>query len=226
MKRSIFAGCSIQNGRTSNMDSLLLKEWDIEGKRCILAAICDGVGSLQNGSLAAAYSVRRLSEWFEQQLVVSDIQSRLGLEIRQINTEIVELYGGATAGTASTLSALLLCPEKYYIAHVGDSRIYLYRNGNLEQLTIDQVTELGHLKAYLGYNGEISLIENSGFLQTGSFLLCSDGLYKKMDLQLMQKVLKGAYRRNIQKSIHQLLDYAIAQGERDNISVAIILHER
>ena len=42
----------------------------------------------------------------------------------------------------------------------------------------------------------------------------------------MQKVLKGACRRNIQKSIHQLLDYAIAQGERDNISVAIILHER
>ena len=60
-----YDGMSIQNRRSSNMDSLLLKERNINDKSAYLAVVCDGVGSLKDGGFAAAMAVEKLEEWFD-----------------------------------------------------------------------------------------------------------------------------------------------------------------
>ena len=57
------------------------------------------------------------------------------------------------------------------------------------------------------------------------FLLCSDGLYKRMNLALLAAAMQHLSRRNLQKTLRQLTDYVIDQGEQDNVSVAILMND-
>jgi serine/threonine protein phosphatase PrpC len=74
----IYDGLSLQNGRGSNMDSLLLSEREIERRTVLLAVVCDGVGSTRDGAFAAAFSAKAMSEWFAG---LADIE-RVGLRMR------------------------------------------------------------------------------------------------------------------------------------------------
>lgn len=53
-----YDGISLQNGRSVNMDSLLLDSWQVGDEELCLAAVCDGVGSLTDGAFAASSAAR------------------------------------------------------------------------------------------------------------------------------------------------------------------------
>lgn len=211
------------------MDSLMVKKRLIEGKNIYLALVCDGVGSMEDGAFAAAKAVDCLNRWF---IRLEDTR-RIGLRLKEAAAELDRLILEESAAmqlrTASTFSALLIEEDDvqahYYIVHAGDSRIFAYRDGFLRQLTIDQ-THGGKLTSYLGQPGGAALFYEEGDASNSLFLLCSDGMYKRMDMNFLVEELAQAASSSLRKIITSLTRYVIRQGERDNISVAIIMNRQ
>lgn len=217
-----YSGLSVQNRRKTNMDSVLLNERRIAGNTVCFAVVCDGVGSLESGGYAAAEAARQLNQWFSQ---IEDCR-RIGLRLRdivlEINRRIISEAGIHQLRTAATLSALLLDRERYYIVHVGDSRIYSLNDKTLEQLTCDHVSSEGRLTTYIGRKEKIDVDYNEGYQCGQLFLLCSDGLYKRMDPDFCRSSLLKVRPSNMNEIMKELICYVIKQGETDNISLALV----
>lgn len=219
-----YDGISVQNMRSSNMDGVLLKERLIEHQQVYLAVVCDGVGSMKNGAFASATATELMSEWFNKVTERKGIGIRMLNAVMEINRTIVDEAERKGLQAASTLSALLVDESNYYIVHAGDSRIYGLRNGVLQQLTQDH-TRNGRLTACIGRTEKVTLFYNEGAYSGDTFLLCSDGLYKRMDHSVIEKRLARIKKSGLQKAIKQMVDFVIDQGESDNISLAILMKE-
>ena len=219
----LFNGISLQNGRQSNMDSLLLKSGLICGKTALLAVVCDGVGSLANGAFASGIAVKMLSEWFNNATTIDRIGMKMRDAILEINSHIRSDAKQNKIDTASTLSALLLVESDYYITHIGDSRVYCYEEGvnELSILTTDDISESGRLTACIGYDDCIFLQYLEGAATGKTFLVCSDGLYKRMDTDYMITKMKSWNKRSFKEPIEALPQYVVECGEQDNISIAL-----
>ena len=221
-----YEGISVQNRRSVNMDSLLLKERVIQGTRVCLAVVCDGVGSLEDGAYAAASAVQMLGNWFENLEENTQLGPQLYDYVRNINLAVLTKSDRKRMRTACTLSCLLLCDGQYYIVHVGDSRIYSSWDSGVQQLTQDQ-TRGGKLTSAIGYKKEINILYVEGYCrEKQKFLLCSDGLYKRMQPELLAEAFEKANRWNLKKALWQLADYVIERGEGDNISAALLIYEK
>lgn len=223
MERRRYDGVSITNHRKTNMDSLLLKEQMIEGETVYLAVVSDGVGSTKDGAYASATAIKMLGAWFAEQDKLERIGSRLCSCVLQINQTILKTAAQYQLETAATLSVLLLVQGRYYVVHLGDSRIYGWQKENITLLTQDQVSESGKLTSCLGYVEKPQIIYGEGEANKTSFLLCSDGLYKRMSPEFLMEQLKKLTNKNIRKTLEKLAQYAIERGEKDNISLALIL---
>lgn len=219
-----YDGCSVQNKRLINMDSLFLKERSVAGESVCLAVVCDGVGSTQNGAFASAVAVKLLSDWFNHLECIDCLGSQLRDCVLRINEHIVQEARRQGLRTASTLSALLLCGGRYHIANIGDSRVYRFDDEGIWQLTQDQ-TSNGKLTSWLGRPEETEVFYSEGLCGEGQFLICSDGLYKRMDEAYLRSELLRAERKKLKKTIERLIQYVVRQGETDNISLAIVICE-
>ena len=78
----------------------------------------------------------------------------------------------------------------------------------------------------LGKPEKLPVLYGEGDLSKTKFLLCSDGLYKKLDVECIGKYCAQANKKNIPKILEKLVQAAIENGELDNISAAIVLNER
>ncbi len=203
-----------------------MKERVIDGCSLCLLAVCDGVGSLRDGAIAAGSAVKQLREWMDG---LSDTR-RLGLRmqecVRGIDRQIAETAKTQSLETATTLSALLLHERRFYIVHTGDSRIYGSTGGTIVQLTQDQISPTGKLISCLGREWPAELFYNEGAAFGDCFLLCTDGLYKRMDPEYLQRQLSQADPRSIRRTMERLLRYATEHGESDNISLAVACWRR
>ena len=221
----VYDAISLKNGREVNMDSLLMKERAIGGQDVCMAVVCDGVGSMADGAFAAYTAVRQLSAWFEGLRDTRRLGLRLRDKVAELDRTITESAQQKGIKTGCTLSALIVAEEQYYIVHAGDSRIYGYQDGVLEQLTIDHSTN-GKLSSCVGRNGNATLYYNEGTSSKRLFFLCSDGLYKRMDPVFFVRALSKAGFRPFRKTIAQLTQYVIERGERDNISLVLLKTEK
>lgn len=217
-----YSGVSLQNGRSSNMDSLLLKYRKIDNSSALLAVVCDGVGSLPEGAFASGVATRMLAEWLDNIIEIERIGLKMRDAVLAINAIITTEARQRTIQTASTLSVLLLLNGSYHIAHIGDSRIYSLDSAILSQLTNDDVTESGKLSAYIGQSENITLQYSEGAARDKTFLVCSDGLYKRMDSRFMAANMNANNVRLAKESVKILTKHVIDQGEQDNITVALV----
>lgn len=218
----LYNGVSLKNQRQSNMDSLLLKSGRINDKDALLVVVCDGVGSLGDGEFASGTAVRLLNDWFGRSTNTDRIGIRMRDAIVEINNYIVVEAQRKSLNTGSTLSALLVIEDHYYIVHVGDSRIYCYEKERLSVLTSDDVSESGKLTACIGKSENIVPQYSEGQATGKFFLLCSDGLYKRMDTNFMVNNMKLTNKLALKESLAALTQYVIDCGEQDNISVALV----
>lgn len=148
------------------------------------------------------------------------------------------LYGLGSAGC--TLTMALINDGWLHVGHIGDSRAYIFRNGNLEQLTLDHSgatllvsagiispeearhhPESHSLYRFLGINAvELTVDVHHEKLQTGDIvLLCSDGLWGMVPDELIRDLLHQA--DDVEEAATALLAHANSAGGEDNISVAI-----
>ena len=221
----VYDGISLTNGRAVNMDSLLLKSRTVAGTEVCLAAVCDGVGSLADGALSAQWAVQMLYNWLENLEDAEELGARLRDYVQTMNLAIRTKAQKQQAETACTLSCMLLWRQWYCLAHVGDSRIYLWEQGALRQLTQDQARR-GRLTQAMGHREHVTVFFQQGE-QRGEqrFLLCSDGLYKRMEPETLGACMARLNRRSLQKALRQLTEHVISQGERDNISAALLIKD-
>lgn len=221
----VYDGISLTNGRAVNMDSLLLKSRTVAGTEVCLAAVCDGVGSLADGALSAQWAVQMLYNWLENLEDAEELGARLRDYVQTMNLAIRTKAQKQQVETACTLSCLLLWRQWYCLAHVGDSRIYLWEQGALRQLTQDQARR-GRLTQAMGHREHVTVFFQQGE-QRGEqrFLLCSDGLYKRMEPETLGACMARLNRRSLQKALRQLTEHVISRGERDNISAALLIKD-
>ncbi len=128
-------------------------------------------------------------------------------------------------GYVCTFSALILKQQTAYLVHVGDSRIYLLRNAELEQLTRDHRLWRGgtsYLSQALGIAGILEPEQSSLPLLAGDlFLLATDGLFESLSQsQLLQ--LLTTNNPDLEQLAAQLAEAALAAGSQDNISLQLI----
>ena len=124
--------------------------------------------------------------------------------------------------TACTLSALLLVEDRYYLVHTGDSRIYCMRSiEEPRQMTTEQASG-NKLTACLGRKDRLDLQYDEGANDAWLYLLCSDGLYKKMEPAVFAKALRTAKGGNLRAVMEKLIRHVVDRGENDNISLAIL----
>ena len=204
------------------MDCLLIKSRRIEKKSALLAVVCDGVGSLENGLFASATATKMLSGWFDTVDNADGIGIKMKDTVSEINSHIISEAKHENIVTASTLSALLLIEDIFYIAHVGDSRIYSSDGKTLTIITNDDVSASGKLTACIGQNEDVVIQYYEGMAAGKTFIACSDGLYKRMNIDFMISKMKISNKRALKKSVRILAQHVIERGEQDNISIALI----
>jgi len=144
-------------------------------------------------------------------------------------------------GMGSTLTALTVRGSKYYIAHVGDSRAYLLRDGTLDQLTRDHsvvwhLYESGVLRKEdlskhpqknliirsIGPHPQVEVdIESGEARERDVFLLCSDGLTDVLTDQAIHRILSDS-TRSPQELAEVLVSAANAGGGPDNVTVVVV----
>jgi eukaryotic-like serine/threonine-protein kinase len=137
----------------------------------------------------------------------------------------------ADRGMASTFSAVVVKSTTAHIFHVGDSRIYLFRDGELEPLTTDHRIRIDVNKEYLGraFGVDYCLdIDYKSFAvqENDVFLLTTDGVHDVLpDKVLKQFLLEGA-GADPEQYAQQICDEALSVGSKDNISCQILTIEQ
>lgn len=213
---------SLQNGRRTNMDRVSMSIHQIQGETMGLFLMADGVGSAELGEESADFVVNELTDWFFSQRMRRKLATSMSQVVVQLNEELLELCKGRTGAT--TLSALLLTPQKVYFCHVGDSRIYFSDKGEAwTQLTLDHVNEEGKLTDYLGKNKGLSIDCWEKPRVPGRYLLCTDGFYNLLPWDMASPLLSSAKEGDIRRKLESLALEVIRQGEQDNCSALLVV---
>jgi protein phosphatase len=206
--------------------------------RAPVFVVADGMGGAQAGEVASKIA----TETFEQGLPDSGSpEERLAERVREANHQIHELSRSdrERAGMGTTLTAAYVDDTSVAIAHVGDSRAYLFRDGTLERLTQDHslVEELvrqgkltpeqaaGHpqrsiITRALGPEANVEVDTWTYPVRAGDILLlCSDGLTTMISEQRVAEILSEA--ASLDGAADALIDAANEAGGRDNITVVL-----
>ena len=234
-------GCVRQN----NEDSLGYWEPDDDGafarKGCV-AIVADGMGGYEGGQEASRLAVNTLVGVYRD-FDGDDPQLAL-IEGLQAAHEAIRVYGDAhpeLRGMGTTCTAAAIVGKRLYYVHVGDTRLYLIRDGEITQVTRDhsyvgRLVEAGMisreeaerhpqrniLTAALGTNPEL-IMDSPGqpeALRADDVLvICSDGLWG----QVHDEEIRGAVeKQSAEKAGRDLIELARERGGPDNITVNIL----
>jgi protein phosphatase len=203
-----------------------------------LFAVADGMGGAQAGEIASRLAAEALREEGGN----GDGEERVTSLVREANRRVYERSrtDRSASGMGTTVTAALLEGSIVHIAHVGDSRAYLIRNGLLEQLTDDH-----SLVAELMRDGKLSQEEAEAHPQRSVitralgtdpdvdvdafpveahpgdlFLLCSDGLTTMVEDTAILRIVEE-HRGDLDRAAKTLVGAANSAGGEDNITVVL-----
>ncbi|HHB90960.1 MAG TPA: serine/threonine-protein phosphatase, partial [Anaerolineae bacterium] len=130
-----------EGSRPNQEDRLLIREFTTrDGLPALLLMVADGIGGQSTGELASSIAQETIPQVLEElQPTTSELTKALVSALEEANKRIYEesLKDMSRAGMGTTCTAVAIVGKRLYLAHVGDSRAYLLRNGSLRQLTID-----------------------------------------------------------------------------------------
>ena len=214
-----------------------------------LFALSDGMGGAAAGEIASKYFIDTVSEVFINQSQVSLSEESLCILVQDaFRLSNQRIISHATEhpndqGMGCTGELLIFHADRYLIGHVGDSRIYLFREGKLRQITKDhslvqlqvdqgiitsEEARMHPMKNIilraLGSNPALSLDIIKGTVQLNDmFLLCSDGLSDMVVDARIQYAL--ASTETVEYKAQSLINAANSAGGKDNITVILCLVE-
>ena len=192
-----------------------------------LIAVADGVSGNAGGGEAAQMTVRSVSADYYATPDTLEPHQALDVVLKAANRWVLSQASANRdmAGMATTLSMLVLRGQRYYLAHVGDSRIYLLRNSILKQLTVDHVwdrPDMRHvLKRAVGLDQHLTADYADGELQVGDiFVLMSDGVWDALSEKQLHEGLQKF--DSPQLVADALTKTALKNGGGDNTTAVVI----
>ena len=158
--------------------------------------VCDGVGSADHGAEAAKRTTQYLINNFKIRPKSWSIEKSITTFIKSINSILYQesQINYERSELITTLTLVVIAGNRLYGANVGDSRVYIYRENNLNQISHDHaMDEEGYenvLTQAIGIDKEVEIhyFENT-IKQNDKILLCSDGLYNILDNESIKKQL-------------------------------------
>ena len=227
-------------------------------KKLALFIVADGMGGHAAGEIASALAVRSIHEEVKKEralledfdtgasgaarVTVKEVLNLLEYSVQRACARIYDeaRRDAAKRGMGTTLSLVLVCGTRGFIAHVGDSRIYMVREGVCQQITedhtvynelikrgklsrdqIDKVAQKHAITRALGVYEQVEVDTLSFELLPGDqLMLCSDGLHgyvdKMQDLEERLAIADG------DESARALVAMANERGGKDNITAVIV----
>jgi len=166
-----------------------------------IAIVCDGVGSADEGAEAAKRVTTHLMSNFKNRPNSWSIEKSIKTFIASINAILYKesMVNYERPELVTTLALVIIEGNRLYGANVGDSRIYLQRNGMMSQLSEDQVVDDGDfdgvLSQAMGIDEEVTPYYFENIInEKDRLLLCSDGLYTIMEDDILSKcMVNGAH---------------------------------
>jgi PPM family protein phosphatase len=216
--------------RTNNEDSVYA------GAR--LLALADGMGGHAAGEVASQLVIAALAHLDDDE-PGGDLLSKLDAAVREGNAAIAAHVEAdpELEGMGTTLTAILFAGNRLGLVHIGDSRGYLLRDGELTQITKDDTfvqtlvdegritAEEAHthpqrsliMRALTGHEVEPTLIMREA--RAGDrYLLCSDGLSDPVSHETIQEALQI---QDVAESADRLIELALRGGGPDNVTVVV-----
>jgi len=213
----------------------------LETEACAVVSVADGVSSYPGGEVASQMAVEVTLRAYQEQPASAPAGQRLYRAVQQAN---IEVYDRAVAvpelrGMATTLTAVAVERGELTAVHVGDSRLYLLRDGNLTQLTKDHTVAADKVRFGLlsreraRLHPDRSVITRSvgrelivsrdritqRLYRGDTLLLCSDGLYNVLSDSEMARLMRG---QGAQAACRALIGAANARGTFDNLTAAVM----
>lgn len=238
--------------RQNNEDSYYIEE------SIGLFVVADGMGGHASGEVASRMAVDVIRDYYKSaggskpvqigpyQKDLSEVSNRLASAIRLANMAVYEssTRQPELQGMGTTVVAAQVDGKRLSIAHIGDSRLYLVRAGNIEQLTDDHSIVYEQIKRELITKEEAARSEMRNILtralgtdndvevdlaemtlvQDDILLLCSDGLSGMVDEETMLAVMTA--NSDPALACEKLVALANENGGKDNITVVIARSER
>jgi protein phosphatase len=201
-------------------------------------AVADGMGGARAGEVAAKAAVDALAG-----VAGSDSigERELAEVVEKANRRIYELSQGdeSLAGMGTTMTTVAVGDTDISIAHVGDSRLYRFRDGELEKLThdhslVDELVRAGKITPEeaevhpqrsiitraLGPEPEVEVERMTYPARSGDvYLICSDGLTTMVPEDAVAAILRG--RSSLEQAATELVRAANEAGGRDNVTVVM-----
>lgn len=217
--------------KTDNEDSIGIRipEGNLLTTKGAVAIIADGVSSAEAGKEASDSCVTSfLSDYFstpESWSVKKSSQQVLNALNRWLYGQ-GQRFLQAEKGYVCTLSLVIFKSRTAHLFHVGDTRIYRYRQGELELLTRDHATRINKDQSYLtramGLDIWLDVDYRAVDLALGDiFLLSSDGVHDFISRQEIRERLEQLSDEP-EEDCHNLIASALANGSQDNLSVQIL----
>jgi protein phosphatase len=228
MRIEVGATSDIGQVREGNEDSFLVLD--------PLYAVADGMGGHRGGEVASNLALQTIERMFTAQ------EGTLTEQVEQANRAVFERSQSDrdVAGMGTTLTAALVQGAQVRLAHVGDSRAYLYRDGELQLLTEDHTLvhkmlmegEISESEAEthphrsiltraLGVDGNVQVDEGFVEMRNGDrLLLCTDGLTGMVSDEQIKAVLEES--NDPQEAVDRLVRAANRAGGIDNITAVVI----
>ncbi|MCD7746708.1 MAG: serine/threonine-protein phosphatase [Lachnospiraceae bacterium] len=240
---------SVLGTRKVQQDSVLCSKQEER----VLAVVCDGMGGLEGGEVASQEAVKLLETDFLEMEASEDIPTFLREEALRVDECIWNLRreDGNFLDAGTTIVTTLIRDNQLWWMSVGDSRIYQIRKDSIRaltrehnyKLTLDILLSQGRISredyersqgkaealiSYLGI-GDLRLIDGNKepiCMEKGDkYLLCSDGLYKKLDeATIMDILLRAPDEPNRAAQILTSFVTEHCTGSQDNTSVALVTY--
>jgi protein phosphatase len=215
---------------------------DVRERRGTLTIVADGMGGHASGEVASQMAVELISELYYSLKNLSAPEA-LRAAVEQANSEIFNASASDEKyfGMGTTVIALALQNGQAFSAHVGDSRLYRFRKGELEMMTLDhsQVMEMvkhgiismeeardhddkNVILRAVGTQKQVEVDVSEPFaVEVGdTFLLCSDGLNDMLTDAEMHAILIA--EPDIHTACEKLIEAAKQNGGHDNITAGIV----
>lgn len=208
-----------------------------------LFVVADGMGGHAGGDVASAIAVKRIAETDRQYASPNDAEFALRSALLAANSLLAETVfeHGELTGMGTTVSGIVRVDDHVAIAHIGDSRIYLFRDGVLKQITADhtfvqRLVDSGRITAeeaavhprrsvlmrVLGDVDASPEIDTTVMktLPGDRWLICSDGLSSYVSEEKIQAVLAAI--PSAQDAAERLIKESLDQGAPDNVTIVIV----
>ena len=208
-----------------------------------LFVVADGMGGHAGGDVASALAVRRIAEVDRAFGSANDAEFALHQALLDANTQLAETVfeHGELTGMGTTVSGIIRVGDQVAIAHIGDSRIYLFRDGELSQITNDhtfvqRLVDSGRITAdeaavhprrsvLMRVLGDVDASPeiDTTVLDTrpgDRWLICSDGLSS----YVAEDKIAGALATitDTQHTAERLLKESLDVGAPDNVTVVLM----